>query len=105
MVIGQWILLVYGLFMMLGGLMGIRAGSKVSLFAGFGSGAALLAALGATYYALATGLWAGCALAAILTLMFGSRLAKSGKFMPTGMLLVVSLAAAVLLGYSARAAG
>lgn len=101
MVISQWVLLVYAVFMLLGGLMGFRAGSKVSLYAGFGSGAALLAAFGATYYALGVGLWAGCALAAILTLMFGSRLAKSGKFMPTGMLLVVSLAAAVLLGYGA----
>ncbi len=105
MVIGRWVLLVYAVFMMLGGMMGFRAGSKVSLYAGFGSGVALLAALGATYYALDIGLWAGCGLAAILTLMFGSRLAKSGKFMPTGMLLVASLAAAVLLGYSAWTAG
>ena len=105
MVIGQWVLLVYAVFMVLGGLMGFRAGSKVSLYAGFGSGVALLAALGATYYAMGVGLWAGGVLAAILTLMFGQRLAKTGKFRPSGMLLVVSLAAVVLLGYSAWTTG
>ena len=67
MVIGQWVLLAYAVFMVLGGLMGFRAGSKVSLYAGFGSGVALLAALGATYYAMGVGLWAGCVLAARLT--------------------------------------
>jgi len=101
MAIGQWVLLVYALFMMLGGVMGSRAGSRVSLYAGLGSGVALLAALGATYAAMGPGLWAGCVLALVLTLMFGKRLAKTGKFMPSGMLLVVSIAAAVFLGYSA----
>ena len=33
------------------------------------------------------------------------RLAKNGKFMPSGVLLMVSLAAAVLLGYNAWTAG
>ena len=98
---GQWILIGYAVLMMFGGLMGFRAGSKGSLYAGFGSGVALLVALGATFLAMGVGLAAGCVLAAILTLMFGQRLAKTGKFMPSGMLLVVSLLAAVLLGYSA----
>ncbi len=105
MVIGQWVLMGYAVLMMLGGLMGFRAGSSVSLYAGFGSGVALLAALGATYYAMGVGLWVGCGLAAILTLMFGQRLAKTGKLMPAGMLLAVSLVAAVLLGYSAWTTG
>jgi len=105
MVIGQWVLLGYALLMMLGGLMGFKAGSKVSLYAGLGSGVALFAALGATYYEMRIGLWAGCALAVILALTFGRRLAKTGKFMPSGMLLVVSIAAAILLGYSAWMTG
>jgi uncharacterized membrane protein (UPF0136 family) len=105
MVIGQWVLMGYAVLMVFGGLMGFRAGSKVSLYAGVGSGAALLAAFGATYLALAPGLWVGCALAALLTVMFGQRLAKTGKFMPSGMLLVVSIAAAILLGYSAWMTG
>ncbi len=105
MVIGQWVLMSYAALIMLGGLMGFRAGSNVSLYAGFGSGVALLAALGATYYAMGVGLWAGCVMAATLTLMFARRLAKSGKFMPTGMLLVASLATALLLGYSAWTTG
>ena len=98
---GQWILLGYALLMILGGLMGFRAGSKVSLYAGFGSGAALLVAYAVTFVALVDGLWVGCVLAAILAVTFGKRLSATGKFMPSGMLLIASLAAAVLLGYSA----
>ncbi len=101
MVLGQWVLLVYAALMIAGGAMGSRAGSKVSLYAGLGSGVALLAALAASFAALAVGLWIGCALAAILALMFGKRLAGTGKFMPAGMLLLVSLGALVLLGYGA----
>lgn len=101
MVMGQWVLLGYAALMMFGGLMGSRAGSKVSLYAGLGSGAALLVALGVTFYDMNFGLWCGCVIGAILTLTFGRRLAKTGKFMPPGMLMVVSLVAAVLLGYSA----
>lgn len=85
--------------------MGFRAGSKVSLYAGAGSGVALLAAWGVTFVALAPGLWIGCVLAAILTGTFWRRLSATGKFMPSGMLLVVSLVAAVWLGYGAWTAG
>ncbi len=98
---GQWVLLAYAALMALGGLMGFRAGSKVSLYAGVGSGAVLLAALGATYYAMNVGLWAGCVVAVLLAVTFGRRLARTGNFMPGGMLLVASLVAATLLGYSA----
>jgi len=105
MATGQWVLLGYALFMMLGGVMGSRAGSKVSLYAGVGSGVALLAALGVTFRAMEPGLWIGCALAAILLLMFARRLAKTGKVMPSGMLLALSLVAAIVLGYSAWAVG
>jgi uncharacterized membrane protein (UPF0136 family) len=101
MVLGQWVLVGYAVLMVFGGLMGSRAGSKVSLYAGAGSGVALLAALGFTFSSLGTGLWIGCAIAALLTVMFGGRLAKTGKVMPSGMLLVVSLVAAALLGYNA----
>lgn len=100
---GQWVLLVYAVLMVAGGAMGSRAGSKVSLYAGVGSGVALLAAFGATFAALGVGLWIGCVLAAALAAVFGKRAAKTGKFMPAGMLLIVSLGAMVLLGYSAWA--
>ena len=54
-----------------------------------------------TFVALVDGLWIGCVLAAILAVTFGKRLSATGKFMPSGMLLIASLAAAVILGYSA----
>ena len=101
MELGQWILLAYAALMVVGGLIGAKAGSKVSLFAGLGSGVALLAALGLTFAALAAGLWTGCILAALLTVTFARRFSATKKFMPAGMLLVVSVLAAVLLAMTA----
>ena len=98
---GQWVLAVYALLMFVGGVMGSRAGSRVSLYAGGASGFASLVALGVTFSNLQIGLWIGCALAVLLTLMFGKRLAATGKWMPSGMLLIMSLAAAAFLAYTA----
>lgn len=102
---GPTILLAYAVLMILGGLMGFRAGSKVSLYAGAGSGVALLAAWGVTFVALGPGLWVGCVLAALLAVTFGKRVSATGKFMPSGMLLIVSIVAAVFLGYHAWMTG
>ena len=103
---GQMVLLGYAILMILGGAMGARAGSKVSLYAGLGSGAALLIAFAVTFNRLEVGLWIGCILAAVLTLMFARRFTATRKFMPSGMLLAVSVLAAVLLAMTAsRVAG
>lgn len=101
---GQLILVAYALFMMMGGAMGARKGSKVSLYAGVGSGIALLAALALSFSSLQLGLAVGAVLAAILTMMFFKRYSATKKFMPSGMLLIVSLAAVVSLGYLAYSA-
>lgn len=100
-VTGQMILAVYALFMVAGGVMGARKGSKVSLYAGFGSGVALIVALLVSFSSLKLGLGIGAALAVILTIMFFKRYSATKKFMPSGMLLMVSLATAVSLGYLA----
>jgi len=102
MTLGTATLLVYGLLMIAGGAMGARAGSKVSLAAGGGSGLLLLIAWLLAYNGIGAGIWLGTAIAFLLSVTFGMRLKKSGKFMPAGMLLVVSIAALVLLVISIR---
>jgi len=98
---GPTTLLVYGVLMILGGVMGMRAGSKVSLYAGAGSGVLLLVAWYVTGIQLAAGLWIGAAISLLLCASFAMRLKKTGKFMPSGMLLAVSVVALVLLIVSA----
>ena len=97
MTTGQIVLLAYGAFMVLGGVMGLRAGSKVSLYAGGGSGALLLAAWGLSFVRLDAALWVGAVLAGLLSAVMARRLAASRKFMPAGMLLAASLIALTLL--------
>ena len=107
MSLGQIVLLAYAILMIAGGVMGYAtAGSKPSLFAGVGSGVVLIAAWILTRSSPTAGLWLGCVVALLLCVSFAMRLAKTAKFMPSGMLLVVSVAALVLLTVSAlRAQG
>ena len=100
MALGPTTLLVYGVLMVLGGLMGLRAGSKTSLYAGAGSGVLLLVAWYVSRVNLAAGLWLGLVLTVLLAATFVGRWKKTGKFMPSGMLLLLSLVALVLLATS-----
>ena len=90
--------LVYGVLMLLGGIFGfIKAGSKVSLIMGIISG--ILIFLGVVF--LERGQYsAGRAVLAftsfILSGIFALRLLKTRKFMPSGMLLALSLIASAL---------
>lgn len=87
---GSMIPFAFAIFLLVGAFFGWKAGSKASLYAGLGS--AVLVSSG--------GLWAAqdpgngyiflTAVAAGLTFVFLSRLIKTKKFMPSGMLLAVS---------------
>lgn len=88
---------VYGVIMMLGGIAGfVRVGSKASLISGVGFGLLLLVS--------GFGVWQGsqgCLVAAevialLLVILFAIRYAKKRRFMPAGMLAVLSLVAAVI---------
>lgn len=84
----------FGIFMLLGGFFGWKAGSKVSLIAGLTSGALVLL----TYYsqlAEKNKFLVLAILGALLTVSFLMRFLKTQKVMPSGMLLAVSLAFAV----------
>ena len=91
------ILWVYIGFLIAGGLMGfIKAGSKASLIASsLLSIPLILCALGYLNLGFAKGFLA------FLTIFFGLRFAKGKKFMPMGMMLVLSLLALALLFFGA----
>ncbi len=85
------VLIVYGLFLITGGLLGFKKGSKVSLIMGLGSG--ILVFLGLWIMAFnpkAAWIFLTC-LNVLLSLAFISRLIKTRAFMPSGMLLLTTL--------------
>ena len=81
---GQGVLLAYAVLMVLGGVMGKRAGSKASLIAGVGSGVLLLVAWFVSMHHPVPGLVMGAVIAALLSATFGRRLAATRKLMPAG---------------------
>ena len=102
---GQIVLLVYAILMIGGGMAGARAGSKVSMVAGSGSGLALLVALLWSSWNPAVGFWIGTGVGVALCAVFGIRLAQTRKAMPSGMLLAISLVAVILLAFAAGRVG
>ena len=101
MQLGLTVLWVYGVLMLVGGLMGARAGSRASLVAGTASGGVLLIAWFVARSNPAAGLWTGSAISLLLCLTFAIRVRKTGRLMPAGALLAVSLLACALLIASA----
>ncbi len=106
MQLGQLVLIVYAVLMLAGGIVGYRiAGSTASLAAGAGSAAALAVAWFLTRTQPAAGFWSGAAVAAALAVFFLYRLVKTGKPMPAGGLLALSVLAVALLVWAALRAG
>jgi uncharacterized membrane protein (UPF0136 family) len=91
------VLFIYALLLAGGGVMGfLKAGSKPSLIAGVGSAVLTLIALAASFWREYEALVFATAVALLLCLFFNYRfVSKSRKFMPSGLLAVVSL---VVLG-------
>ena len=98
LLLGRAALGVYALLLIAGGLVGyLKAGSRPSLIAGGVSGVLALLALAQSFQSPVWAFREGVVLAVALALVFGMRLRKTGKFMPSGMLLAVSGVAGVLL--------
>lgn len=86
------VLSAYALFLILGGFLGLRKGSKVSFIMGLVSGILVLAGFWGTTVAPKTAWTFLVCLNVLLCLAFISRLNKTRKFMPSGMLLLTALA-------------
>ena len=90
---GNTVLWIYIVMLVAGGLMGfLKAGSKASLISSCAFAFPLtLAAAGVLNVPyLADGI------IAFLLIFFGMRLAKGGKFMPAGLMVILSIAALML---------
>ena len=87
--------LIYGILLIGGGFMGLKAGSKVSLIMGIVSGVLALVGSFIVDKNFSTGAWTLLVVSGVLCIVFLMRLLKTGKFMPSGMLL--SLSAIVLV--------
>ncbi len=89
----QTVLWIYIVLLVIGGLIGFLKGkSQVSLIMSVVFAALLsLCALGIIFQAYVADI-----LLALLLIVFGMRLAKTKKFMPAGMMLVVTLLALIL---------
>ncbi|GAC1472288.1 MAG: hypothetical protein NVSMB9_19350 [Isosphaeraceae bacterium] len=84
---------IYALLLAVGGVMGfVKARSRASLISGLLSSAFALVALGLSLAKFRFGFPLGMLLAVVLFVLFGYRYAlRNRKFMPNGMLAVVSL--------------
>lgn len=82
-------LILYGVLAIVGGVIGYKtAGSKVSLISGSISGVILLIAGIASILEQGWGLTLGSIVSAILIVVFISRLWKTRKFMPAGLMII-----------------
>ena len=98
LIVARVVLGIYALLLIVGGVIGYRkAGSRPSLIAGVSSGVVTLLALALTFTRLEFALGMALGLAVTLAVMFGVRLRKTGKFMPSGMLLGLSVAVAAVM--------
>ncbi|WP_169974646.1 TMEM14 family protein [Tautonia rosea] len=96
--IGSIVLFVYGLLLILGGVMGASAGSKVSLIAGGAFGVlAVVAAAITAYGSNRPGLILGGIVALLVMGSMAQRFMETKKFMPAGMTAILSLIVLVLV--------
>ena len=91
--VGHITLGIYAILLAVGGVMGfVRAKSHASLISGLLSALAALVALVLAYLKNPFGIPLGALLAMVLFVVFGYRYAiRNRKFMPSGMLAVLSL--------------
>ncbi|MEB3177546.1 MAG: TMEM14 family protein [Nostocaceae cyanobacterium] len=92
MSLGTIAALAYGILAIVGGIMGYaQAGSKASLFSGSISGLLLLVGGVMQLQGQAWGLTLAAIVTAALVIVFAIRLAKTRKFMPAGLMIIVGL--------------
>ncbi|MDP2654221.1 MAG: TMEM14 family protein [Candidatus Omnitrophota bacterium] len=88
----KFVLIGYGVFMLVGAFFGWKAGSKVSLIMGIVSGAAVFLSYAVSLNAPRNGILGLAVISGILSGVFLLRLIQTQKMMPAGMLLAVSAA-------------
>ncbi|MBW4645680.1 MAG: hypothetical protein KME23_22280 [Goleter apudmare HA4340-LM2] len=90
--------LAYGILAMIGGIIGYKqAGSKISLLSGSISGLLLIVAAFAQLQGQTWGLTLAAVVTAVLVIVFVSRLVKTRKLMPAGLMTGFGVLALVLI--------
>lgn len=103
MKLSGWSVLVYGVLNILGGILGFqRANSVLSLIFGITFGLLLLGSSIAMFNNKTKGLYFSLALTFILDAFFSYRFLTKLKFMPSGMMSLVSLAVFIILTITLR---
>ncbi len=93
----------YGVLMAVGGVIGyLKVRSKASLILGLGFGLMLLASGYGVWRGSTRSLVSAVVIAALLLVLFAIRLAKTRRFMPSGVLAVLSLAAVIIFGLALK---
>ncbi|MBI2743228.1 MAG: TMEM14 family protein [Chlamydiales bacterium] len=88
----MFILIVYAILIIAGGIVGYAsAGSKLSLIMGCGFGLMLLGSAFALYKKKKAATWIAIALILLLDAFFSYRYAQTHKFLPSGLLSLISL--------------
>jgi len=85
------ILILYAFLLFLGSYFGFKAGSKISLYMGIGSGLIVLFGVYLIDTNALFGYWLLIAISGLLSIVFLIRLIKTRAFIPSGMLLSVSV--------------
>ncbi len=91
MLMDKLIITAYGLFLFMGAYFGAKAGSKISMIMGLVSGALVFAGLYLTGTNARNGFFYLTLVSGFLTGIFIMRLLKTHKFMPSGMLLAITV--------------
>ena len=94
---GQIVLIAYALVLIAGGTAGAVKGSMASLIAAGTLGVLSFASFLLSRKNLARGYYAGVGIAVVTAAAMGKRWADSGKFMPSGMVVILSVFVAILL--------
>lgn len=94
MTLGIVAAVAYGIFAIIGGIIGYRkANSNVSLISGIISGLLLIIAAFVHLQGQTWGLTLAAVVTAVLIVFFGFRLAKTRKFMPAGLMTILGVLA------------
>lgn len=88
--------LLYSLVVLVGGVVGyLQAQSMISLIAAFVFGLPLIGASFAVWRGLKSGYYTALGLTVILTIFFHYRFVETQKFMPSGMMAMISILALI----------
>lgn len=95
--LAQTALAIYGVLLILGGVMGkVKGNSSTSLVAGTVTGTVALVGFWTSLHDPMNGFMIGAMVGLMLTGIFISRFVRSRKFMPAGLILILSLIVGIL---------